>query len=39
MNTESTRPASWWRPLIAFPTHMLAALADRTRDWRRGCGL
>jgi hypothetical protein len=39
MSTESTHPAGWWRSLLALPTRMLAALADSTRDWRRGCGL
>jgi hypothetical protein len=32
MDVETMRRPTWWR-------RMLAALADNTRDWRRGCGL
>jgi hypothetical protein len=40
MTTESTtRGPSWWSALIALPARMRMALADSTRDWRRGCGL
>jgi hypothetical protein len=39
MSTESARPASRWSSLFALPSRMLAALAESTRDWRRGCGL
>jgi hypothetical protein len=39
MSTETTPPAGWWSSLRGFPARMLAALADNTRDWRRGCGL
>jgi hypothetical protein len=39
MPTESTRPASRWNSLLTLRTRMFAALADSTRDWRRGCGL
>jgi hypothetical protein len=30
---------AWWNSLIALPGRMLTALADGTRDWRRGVGL
>jgi hypothetical protein len=39
MTTQATRPARWWSALIALPTGLFTALADSTRDWRRGCGL
>jgi hypothetical protein len=39
MTTESTRPPRWWSALITLPNRMLTALADNTRQWRRGCGL
>jgi len=39
MTTESMRRATWWSALIALPARMRTALADSTRDWRRGCGL
>jgi hypothetical protein len=34
-----SRPAKWWSSLSALLNRTLATLADRTRDWRRGCGL
>ena len=39
MTTDSTHPATWRSALITLPARMLRALADSTRDWRRGCGL
>ena len=39
MTTAATRHAKWWSALTTLPTRMLTALADNTRDWRRGCGL
>ena len=30
---------TWWNSLLALPSRMFAALADGTRDWRRGVGL
>ena len=39
MSTESTRPTGRWRSILTLPNRMFAALADSTRDWRRGCGL
>jgi hypothetical protein len=39
MTTEATRAEGWWRALMTAPTRILTALADGTRDWRRGCGL
>jgi hypothetical protein len=39
MTTASTRQAKWWSALTTLPTRVLTALADNTRDWRRGCGL
>jgi hypothetical protein len=39
MSTEPITPASWWTSLLALPNRMLTAFANRTRDWRRGCGL
>ena len=39
MTLTSTRQTSWWSALITLPNRMLTAIADNTRDWRRGCGL
>jgi hypothetical protein len=39
MTTASTYKASRWSALTTLPTRILTALADHTRDWRRGCGL
>jgi hypothetical protein len=39
MTNETTHPATWWSALITLPNRILTALADGTRDWRRGCGL
>ena len=39
MTPTSTQTTSWWTALMTLPTRMLTAIADNTRDWRRGCGL
>ena len=39
MTTATTHPARWWSALTALPARFLTALADSTREWRRGCGL
>ena len=39
MTTRTTHLARWWSALIALPARIVAAFADSTREWRRGCGL
>jgi hypothetical protein len=39
MTNETTPPVTRWSALIMLPNRILTALADSTRDWRRGCGL